>query len=64
MTVEPSSQPTGAPRTGDARVDEATAALSELDALPVSDHVDRYTDVHGRLHDILNGVDSPASSVD
>ena len=50
--------------TGDDRVDAATGALGELDALPVSDHVERYAEVHSQLQDILNEVGSPASPVD
>lgn len=50
--------------TGDARADAATEALGELDALPVSEHVERYAAVHAQLQDILNEVGSPASPVD
>lgn len=50
--------------SGDARVDAAAGALGDLDSVPVSDHVERYADVHSRLQDILNDVGSPTSAVD
>jgi len=35
--------------TGDPRVDAALDRLSELDSVPVAEHVDVFTDIHGRL---------------
>ena len=45
------------PVTGDARVDAATARLSELVDLPTSDHAAVYDDVHRRLQDALADAD-------
>lgn len=45
------------PATGDARVDAATARLSELVDLPTSDHAAVYDDVHRRLQDALADAD-------
>jgi hypothetical protein len=43
-----------APRpTGDTRVDEALARLSELSHKPVAEHVEIFDDVRSRLHDVL-----------
>lgn len=43
-----------APRpTGDTRVDEALARLSELPHKPVAEHVEIFDDVRSRLHDVL-----------
>ncbi|HEY8481169.1 MAG TPA: hypothetical protein VIL71_15190 [Spirillospora sp.] len=49
--------------TGDPRVDEALARLGELGALPVSEHVEIYEDVHRRLQDLLASAD-PADPAD
>jgi len=45
------------PATGDARVDAATARLTELADLPTSDHAAVYDDVHRRLQDALADAD-------
>ncbi|GAA2452085.1 hypothetical protein GCM10010191_82880 [Actinomadura vinacea] len=47
--------------TGDGRVDEALARLDELDAAPVSAHVEVFEDVHRRLQELLAsaGQDDP-----
>ena len=45
------------PVTGDARVDAATARLTELVDLPTSEHVTVYDDVHRRLQDALSDAD-------
>jgi len=42
-----------APPTGDARVDDAIAALSRLDGRPPDEQVAILEEVHGRLRDIL-----------
>ena len=39
--------------TGDARVDEAVAALNRLKGRPADEHVAVLEEVHGRLRDIL-----------
>lgn len=41
------------PPTGDTRVDEALARLSELARRPVAEHVEIFDDVRSRLHDVL-----------
>ena len=43
-----------APATGDARVDDAVAQLSQLQGRPASEHVAVLEEVHGRLRDILD----------
>ena len=45
------------PVTGDARVDAATARLSELADLPTSDHASVFDDVNRRLQDALADAD-------
>lgn len=35
--------------TGDPRVDAALDRLAELDGAPVGEHVEVFTDIHGRL---------------
>ncbi len=54
--------------TGDDRVDGILALLDELPGRPVTEHVELYLEVHGRLTDELNpgsklrgvGTDGPA----
>jgi hypothetical protein len=43
--------------TGDARVDEAVAALNRLKGRPADEHVAVLEEVHGRLRDILGELD-------
>jgi len=43
--------------TGDARVDDAIAALSRLQGRPADEHVAVLEEVHGRLRDILGELD-------
>ena len=43
--------------TGDARVDAATARLTEVPDLPTAEHVTVYDDVHRRLQDALSDAD-------
>jgi hypothetical protein len=45
--------------TGVAGVDEATALLAELDALPTADQVAVYDKVHRQLQDSLADLDGP-----
>ncbi|MFC5753548.1 hypothetical protein [Actinomadura rugatobispora] len=47
--------------TGDVRVDEALARLAELDAAPVSGHVEIFEGIHQRLQELLAsaGQDDP-----
>ena len=47
-----------APATGDARVDDAVAALSRLAGRPAEEHVAVLEQAHGRLRDILDDVDA------
>ena len=46
-------------RTGDARVDAAMQQLADLDALPVTDHAQVFTEVHRALQDALVDLDRP-----
>ncbi len=46
------------PVTGDPRVDDALARLTELPDLPVAEHLPVYEDVHRRLHDALADLDA------
>lgn len=41
------------PVTGEPRVDDAIARLSDLSSLPVDEHVSVFEDVQRRLHDTL-----------
>jgi len=45
-----------APETGDARVDDAVAGLSQLAGRPAEEHVAVLEEVHGRLRDILEDL--------
>jgi hypothetical protein len=45
------------PVTGNARVDDATAALEVLDDRPTADHADVFEDVHRRLQSALADLD-------
>ena len=45
-----------APATGDARVDDAVAGLSQLKGRPAEEHVAVLEEVHGRLRDILDDL--------
>ncbi len=47
-----------APATGDARVDDAVAGLSQLRGRPAEEHVAVLEEVHGRLRDILDDLDA------
>jgi hypothetical protein len=46
------------PATGDPRVDSALSRLDELAALPVTEHPPVFDDVHRRLADILDELDT------
>ncbi|MCU0263788.1 MAG: hypothetical protein MUF09_08975 [Candidatus Nanopelagicales bacterium] len=46
--------------TADPRVDDALSRLSELEALPLSEQVEVYTDIHRRLAGVLSDPDSQA----
>jgi hypothetical protein len=54
MNVE---NPAATRPTGDHRVDDAVAALDGLGDLPVEDHPVVLEQVHGRLAEILAGLD-------
>jgi hypothetical protein len=49
-------------QTGDARVDDAVAALSRLDGRPPEEHVVVLEEVHGRLRDILGELAETAEA--
>jgi hypothetical protein len=46
--------------SGDPRVDDALSRLAELDALPVAEQVEVFTDIHARLAAVLADPDSRA----
>jgi hypothetical protein len=46
--------------TADPRVDDALSRLGELDALPLTEQVEVYTDIHRRLAAVLSDPDSQA----
>ena len=50
--------PAGPPPTGDPRVDDAVAGLGRLPGRPATEHVAVLEEVHGRLRDILDDVDT------
>lgn len=51
---EPQPEPRPAQQTfGDERVDRAVERLAELDERAVSDHVEVFDDIHGRLREAL-----------
>jgi hypothetical protein len=56
--VEPGAGTPQDPDTGNARVDEAVARLTELGTLPTAEHAAVYEDVHRRLHGALTELDS------
>lgn len=53
----PTAAPPGA---GDPRVEDALSRLAELDALPLADQVEVFTDIHRRLAGVLADPDSQA----
>lgn len=48
------------PPTADPRVDDALSRLAEVDALPLSEQVEVYTDIHRRLAGVLADPGSQA----
>jgi len=48
--------------TGDARVDDAIAALSRLQGRPADEHVAVLEEVHGRLRDIRGELEETPES--
>jgi hypothetical protein len=44
--------------TGDPRVDDAVSRLAEVDALPLAEQVEVFTDIHRRLAAVLADPDS------
>ena len=66
MPTGPSDRP---PTSGDAastassadpRVDDALSRLAEIDALPLTEQVEVYADIHRRLAGVLADPDSQA----
>jgi hypothetical protein len=49
-----------APTVGDPRVDDALSRLAEVDALPLSEQVEVFTDIHRRLAAVLADPESRA----
>ena len=48
--------------TGDARVDEAIAALDGLPGRPPDEHVAVFEDIHGKLRQVLSELDTDSGS--
>ena len=46
--------------TADPRVDDALSRLAEMDALPLTEQVEVYADIHRRLAGVLADPDSQA----
>jgi hypothetical protein len=55
-TVAPAAEPL--PSTGDPRVDDALSRLAEVEALPLVEQVEVYTDIHRRLAAVLADPES------
>ncbi len=53
-------EPAESAATADPRVDDALSRLGELDALPLTEQVEVYTDIHRRLAAVLSDPDSQA----
>jgi hypothetical protein len=51
---------TPTPGTADPRVDDALSRLAEIDALPLTEQVEVYADIHRRLAGVLADPDSQA----
>ena len=56
---EPTADAAPPPTTGDAEIDHALSALSDLSARPLSEHHDRLASVHEVLHRALDRNDEP-----
>lgn len=61
----PAASPAGAPgeavpSSPDPRVDDALSRLAEIEALPLAEQVQVYTDIHRRLAGVLADPDSQA----
>jgi hypothetical protein len=54
------SSPEPASATPDPRVDDAVSRLAEVDALPLAEQVEVYSDIHRRLAGVLADPDSQA----
>ena len=48
------------PTAADPRVDDALSRLAEVDALPLTEQVEVYADIHRRLAGVLADPDSQA----
>ena len=49
----------GAPRTGDPRVDDALRGLDDLSTVPVDEHAERLSSAHQALQEVLRSPDDP-----
>jgi hypothetical protein len=59
QAASPGTEPGGQrPPAGDPRVDAALARLDELAGLPVTEHARVFEDVHRRLEDVLDELDT------
>ena len=52
--------PAPLPQHADPRVDDALSRLAEIDALPLTEQVEVYADIHRRLAGVLADPDSQA----
>ncbi|OLT47540.1 hypothetical protein BJF85_15210 [Saccharomonospora sp. CUA-673] len=57
--ADPAGEPHPEPQDTDPRggIDDAVAALDELDRLPVAEHVERFDAVHTELTVALSSID-------
>lgn len=62
MTQPHDTTPDETESSGDARVDGAVERLVELADRPVSDHVEVFDDIHGRLRAALEEASVDASA--
>ena len=58
-TAQP-AEPAQAAPSADPRVDDALSRLAEIDALPLTEQVEVYADIHRRLAGVLADPDSQA----
>jgi hypothetical protein len=45
------------PMTGGSKLRAAVASLGELDDAPLTEHIERYTQIHAGLQDALSGIE-------
>jgi hypothetical protein len=52
----------GAPQTGDPRVDEALQGVADLHASPVDEHAERLSAAHAALQEVLRTPTDPSAA--